>query len=119
MAQWARGAPLSFYRHRPASAPLADLIVDAIRWPGFACIDVLNPCVTFRPEQMAWKTMVRPSTLSVEQDRAAATALVRGDDGYSLGVLYRGDRAPLAPALKPQIAVADIEREFAIGAQEA
>jgi len=58
--------------------------------------------------------MVRPSTISVEQDRAAATAPVLADDGFSLGVLYRGDRAPAAPALKPTISVGDIEREFAI-----
>ena len=59
---------------------------------------------------------MRPSSISVEQDRAAATALVLGDDGFSLGVLYRGDRAPVAQTLKPLISVADIEREFAISA---
>jgi 2-oxoglutarate ferredoxin oxidoreductase subunit beta len=93
---------------------LADLILDGIRWPGFAFIEVMSPCVTFRPEQREWKKMVRPSTMTVEQDRAAATALVLADDGFSMGVLYRGDRAPVAPAMKPQIAVADIEREFAL-----
>jgi 2-oxoglutarate ferredoxin oxidoreductase subunit beta len=95
---------------------LADLILDGIRWPGFAFIEVLSPCVTFRPEQTGWKKLVRPSTLSIEQDRAAATALVLGDDGFSLGLLYRGDRAPVAPAVKPQISVADVEREFALRA---
>ena len=93
---------------------LSDLIVDAIRWPGFAFIEVLSPCVIFRPEQREWKKMVRPSAISVEQDRAAATALVLADDGFSLGVIYRGDRASIAPALKPEITVADVEREFAI-----
>ena len=93
---------------------LANLILDGIRWPGFAFIEVLSPCVTFRPEQREWKKKVRPSTMTVEQDRAAATALVLSDDGFSTGVLYRGDRAPVAPAMKPQIAVADIEREFAL-----
>jgi len=52
--------------------------------------------------------------MTVERDRAAATALVLSDDGFSMGVLYRGDRAPVAPAMKPQITVADIEREFAL-----
>ena len=93
---------------------LADLIVDAIRWPGFAFIEVLSPCVTFRPEQREWKKMVRPSAISIEQDRAAATALVLADDGFSMGVLYRGDRAPIAPALKPEISVADVEREVRV-----
>ncbi len=76
---------------------------------------MLSPCVTFRPEQRQWKTLVRPSAISIEQDRAAATALVLGDDGFSLGVLYRGDRAPVMPAPRPTMAVSDIEREFAIG----
>jgi len=93
---------------------LADLIVDGIRWPGFAFIEVLSPCITFRPEQMGWKKMVRPSALSIEQDRAAATALVLGDDGFSLGVLFRGERAPVASALQAQISISDIEREFAL-----
>jgi len=95
---------------------LADLIVAGIRWPGFAFVEVVSPCVTFRPEQMGWKKLVRPAALSVDQDRAAATALVLADDGFSLGVLFRGERAPAAPASKPQISIADIEREFALGA---
>ncbi len=94
---------------------LANLIVDGIRWPGFAFIEVLSPCITFRPEQSEWKKVVRPTSLTIEQDRAAATALVLGDDGFSMGVLYRGDRAAAAPALQPEISVADIEREFVIG----
>jgi len=93
---------------------LADLILDGIRWPGFAFIEVLSPCVTFRPEQSGWKKLVRPSAISVESDRAAATALVLADDGFSLGVLYRGDRAAVAPPQAPSIAVADIEREFTL-----
>jgi 2-oxoglutarate ferredoxin oxidoreductase subunit beta len=93
---------------------LADMIVDGIRWPGFAFIEVLSPCLTFRPEQREWKKAVRSSGLSIEQDRAAATALVLVDDGFSLGVLFRGDRAAVAPPLTPQISVADVEREFAL-----
>ncbi|MBS0534726.1 MAG: 2-oxoacid:ferredoxin oxidoreductase subunit beta [Proteobacteria bacterium] len=92
---------------------LAELIVDGLKWPGFAFIEVLSPCITFRPEQRDWKKMVRPSTLSVEQDRAAATALVLADDGFSLGVLYRGDRASIAPALPTETTMGDVEREFA------
>jgi 2-oxoglutarate ferredoxin oxidoreductase subunit beta len=71
--------------------------------------------VTFRAEQREWKKLVRRSAISVVQDRAAATALVLADDGFSMGVLYRGDRASIGPALKPEITVADVEREFALG----
>ncbi len=34
---------------------LADLIVQAVRHPGFSFVEVLSPCVTFRPEQRDWK----------------------------------------------------------------
>jgi 2-oxoglutarate/2-oxoacid ferredoxin oxidoreductase subunit beta len=93
----------------------AALIVEGMRWLGFAFIEVLSPCVTFRPEQAGWKKKVRHDVLSLEPDRAAATALALADDGFGLGVLFRGERAPAAPAAgRPQIEVADIEREFAL-----
>jgi len=93
---------------------LADLIVEGLRWPGFAFIEVLSPCVTFRPEQTAWKKQVRPLVRSVEEDRATAAALALADDGFGIGVLYRGERAAVTPPLQPQISVADIEREFGV-----
>jgi hypothetical protein len=45
------------------------------------------------------------------RERAVALA----DDGFSIGVLYRGERAVAAPPLQPQILVTDIEKEFALG----
>ena len=94
---------------------LADMIVEGLRWPGFAFIEVLSPCVTFRPEQMAWKKQVRSLPLAIEQDRAAAVGEALTDDGFGLGVLYRGERAPVAAPLQPQVTVGDIEREFVLG----
>jgi 2-oxoglutarate ferredoxin oxidoreductase subunit beta len=94
---------------------LSDLIVEGIRWPGFAVLEVLSPCVTFRPEQREWKHKVRPSTRCVEQDRAAATALALGDDGFSLGVLFRGERALSPGKVAPTRTVEEIEREFLLG----
>jgi len=98
---------------------LSDLIVEGIRWPGFAFIEVLSPCVTFRPEQRDWKGRVRPSTQSIEQDRATATARALGDDGFSLGVLFRGDRALNPGHADPTRTVAEIEQEFLLGARPA
>ena len=79
---------------------LAELIVEGIRWPGFAYIEVLSPCVTFRPEETAWKKLVRPDALATVPDRAAASAAVLADDGFGLGVLYRGERSA-APTRGP------------------
>lgn len=77
---------------------------------------MLSRCVTFRPEQCAWKKAVRSSSLSIEQDRTAATAPAPGDDGFSLGVLNRRERAAVTPPVKPQISVADVEGEPALRA---
>ena len=94
---------------------LAELIVEGIRWPGFAFVEVLSPCLTFRPAQAAWKKMVRPSTLPLQKDPAAATAAVLADDGFSLGVLYRGDCPPAPAAAKPYGSVGEIEQQFVLG----
>ena len=95
---------------------LAELIVEGIRWPGFALIEVLSPCITFRPEQAAWKKMVRPSTLPVQKDPAAAIAQVLADDGFGLGVFYRGECPPAPAAPAAETSLAEIERRFVVGA---
>lgn len=93
---------------------LAELIMNAICWPGFSFIEVLSPCVTFRPEQKEWKRSVRPSAISIEKDRAAATALVLSDDGFSLGVLFRGDRASIAGPPPATTSLSEIESQFLV-----
>ena len=39
----------------------AEIIAEAIRHPGFSFIEILSPCVTFRPEQREWKKLVHPA----------------------------------------------------------
>jgi 2-oxoglutarate ferredoxin oxidoreductase subunit beta len=95
---------------------LADLIVKGIRWPGFAFIEVLSPCITFRPEQFGWKEKVRREGMTVETERAAAVAAALNDDGFGLGVLFKGERAAVAAASKQTASLGDIERQFAIAA---
>jgi 2-oxoglutarate ferredoxin oxidoreductase subunit beta len=41
---------------------LAELIVAGLRYPGFSFLEVLSPCLTFRPEEAAWKGKVRKAT---------------------------------------------------------
>jgi 2-oxoglutarate/2-oxoacid ferredoxin oxidoreductase subunit beta len=94
---------------------LAEMIVQGIRWPGFAFIEVLSPCITFRPEEFDWKEKVRPSSFTIENDRSAATASILADDGFSLGILFKGERAALPKFGEPSATLADIERQFAIG----
>lgn len=93
---------------------LAELILAGIRWSGFAFIEVLSPCVTFRPEQFEWKEKVRIADSIVENDRAAAIAALLADDGYTLGLLFRGERAPLPGCSPARTTVGDIERQFVL-----
>jgi 2-oxoglutarate/2-oxoacid ferredoxin oxidoreductase subunit beta len=93
----------------------ADMIAEAIRTPGFSFIEILSPCVTFRPEQREWKKVVHPASVQWTDDPARAARRVMTDDGFNVGVLYKGDR----PAYQPPVGrarkrVADLEKEFAI-----
>jgi 2-oxoglutarate ferredoxin oxidoreductase subunit beta len=76
---------------------LADLIVRAVQHPGFSFVEVLSPCVTFRPEQKEWKKMVRPDAFKPTTDLSRAARRMLRDTGFDLGVLYATDRPPYAP----------------------
>ena len=94
---------------------LADIIVQAIETPGFSFIEVLSPCITFRPEQKDWKKMVRPGNLSSTADPALAARQIFADDGMNLGVLYAGERPPYQPPIgAARMTPAGLEAEFAL-----
>jgi 2-oxoglutarate/2-oxoacid ferredoxin oxidoreductase subunit beta len=94
---------------------LADILAQAIRHPGFSFVEILSPCVTFRPEQREWKAMVHPAAVDPTDDAARAARRIMTDDGFNIGVLYAGSRPPYpggaTPAKQP---VADLEAEFVL-----
>jgi 2-oxoglutarate ferredoxin oxidoreductase subunit beta len=92
----------------------AKLIAQGIRHPGFSFIEIMSPCVTFRPDQREWKGMVRPSPVAPTDDPARAARRIMTDDGFNMGVLYAGNRAPYQPRLAVTCTLAEIEREFAV-----
>ncbi|MCX8113553.1 MAG: 2-oxoacid:ferredoxin oxidoreductase subunit beta [Burkholderiaceae bacterium] len=93
----------------------AALIAQAIRHPGFSFVEVLSPCVTFRPEQRDWKTQVHASPVEETDDPVRAARRVMTDDGFNIGVLYAGNRAPYSPERRtPPAAVAELEAEFRV-----
>lgn len=79
---------------------LAQLIFEAMAFPGFAFIHVLSQCVTFVPEQTAWKQRVHPVE-GTPATAAEAAALIHADDGFGKGILYRNPR-PVWPRMHPQ-----------------
>jgi 2-oxoglutarate ferredoxin oxidoreductase subunit beta len=93
----------------------AQTIVEAIQHPGFSFIQVLSPCVTFRPEQRQWKKLVHPAPVEPTDDPARAARRLLTDDAYFTGVLYRGRRAPSEPAPQQTCEeVAALEKEFRV-----
>ncbi|MCL4747690.1 MAG: hypothetical protein KJZ83_20085, partial [Burkholderiaceae bacterium] len=93
----------------------AEILAKAIATPGFSFVEILSPCVTFRPEQREWKNVVRPSPVEPTDDPVRASRRLLSDDGFNIGVLYVGDRKPYAPPIgRVSQTPADLEKEFAL-----
>jgi 2-oxoglutarate ferredoxin oxidoreductase subunit beta len=93
----------------------ADIIAQAISTPGFSFVEVLSPCVTYRPEQREWKKAVRPAPVAQTDDPARAVRRIMTDDGFNIGILYSGARKPFQPPIGAgKATAADLEREFAL-----
>jgi len=93
----------------------AEIIAQGIRHPGFSFIEILSPCVTFRPDQREWKTLVHPASVQATDDAARAARRIMTDDGFNIGVLYAGGR-PAYPLQSGRVArpVAELEAEFSL-----
>lgn len=71
-----------------------EMIIEAIRHPGFSFVQILSPCVTFRPDQREWRQRVRSAPVATTDDPSRAARRIMTDDGFNLGILYQGDRPP-------------------------
>ena len=83
--------------------------MEAIRHPGFSMVQILSPCVTFRPEQREWKNMLipAPDAMQATSDSAQAARLLLTDEGVYTGILYVGRRPVYQP--KPESGITDIK----------
>lgn len=91
------------------------IISEAIRHPGFSLVHVLSPCITFNREQLEWKKMVRDAVVPTTNDAGKAARYLMSDDGFNLGILFKGDRLPYD--LKSEKTVdgpADLEAQFSV-----
>ena len=84
--------------------------------PGFSFVQVLSPCVTYRPEQKEWRNMVHPAPVEATGDAAQAARRLMTDDGFNIGVLYRGDREPYKLTQQADAAqqTADFTKQFEV-----
>ena len=91
----------------------ADVLVEAIKHPGFSFVEILSPCVTFRPDEKAWKDQVHAAPVTETSDQGKAARRLMTDDGFNLGILYRGTRTPYQPtAGKSDIDLSELEKDF-------
>jgi len=93
----------------------AEILARAIRHPGFSFVEILSPCVTFRPEQREWKAQTRPAPVASTGDPARAARRLMTDDGFNIGVLFEGDRptCPIGP-VPATCTPEQLEEEFAL-----
>ena len=93
----------------------ANILVEAIRHPGFSFVEVLSPCVTFRPDEREWKNRVHPAPVAATSDPAKAARRIMTDDGFNIGILYRGERRPYQiKAAAKAIEIGELEKDFAL-----
>ncbi|AKH20651.1 2-oxoacid:ferredoxin oxidoreductase subunit beta [Sedimenticola thiotaurini] len=80
---------------------LAQLLVEAIQYPGLAFVHVLSPCVTFQPEQKAWKQRVHQQTESTTDDPLVAAQRMLQGDPMTTGLIFR---TPASVISRPDVA---------------
>ena len=92
---------------------LTRLLVEAIEHPGFAFIQVLSGCVTYRPDQKSWKQEVHAlQTETPTDDPVRAAQVIQADDGLGSGVIY-AKRFPIwQPDNRKDSDLPTIEQEF-------
>ena len=91
------------------------IISEAIRHPGFSLVHALSPCITFNREQLEWKKMVRDAMVPTTSDAGKAARYLMTDDGFNLGILYKGDRPAYQTGNNRTVdSPADLELQFAV-----
>lgn len=109
----AAGAGFVARGHSGDPDALAEMIVEAVTWPGFAFVEVLTPCVAFREEETAWKRLVHPGNGFPGTDRAQAAAFA-AQDPFGTGIVFRAANQPMMQRLAPApVDIAAIAAEFA------
>lgn len=95
---------------------MARIILEAIMHPGFSLVQVLSPCVTFRPEQKDWKHQVRTPDYDATDDPAIAAGRLMADDGFDVGrILYKGNRPVFTPGADATGgSIESLEADFAL-----
>ncbi len=87
---------------------LTEILTAAIEHSGFSVVHVLCECVTYCPEQKAWKKLVQPFAEATTCDYIKAGQILEKDNGLHTGVLYKSERM-LWPGELPQASVQSLD----------
>jgi len=93
---------------------LTKLLVEAIQHPGFAFVQALSPCPTYRPEHKQWKKEVHGLEEGPTSDPGIAAQRLQADDGMSTGLLYQADVPVWQPENKVSCQSAALEKAFSV-----
>jgi len=93
---------------------LSKLFVEALQHPGFAFVQVLSPCVTFRPDEREWKQQIHPFAGAPSDDPIAAAAAIHGDDGFGTGLIFRQSHPLWPPACPADSSSTHFDSGFAL-----
>lgn len=93
---------------------LTELIVQAIKHPGFAFIHVLSPCTTFRPEQKQWKKDVHWQVQETTSDPVEAARRIAASDGVTTGILFRKELSDTQAQPGTTKTMAELSQEFLV-----
>ncbi len=90
-------------------------IVEAVNHPGFSFVEILSPCVTFRPDEREWKGAVHRASVDETDDPSRAARRIMTDDGMNTGILYRGHRKPYRAHVSDEVGdIAGLEAKFEV-----
>ncbi len=92
-----------------------ETIYQAINHPGFSFVEILSPCVTFRPDEKEWKNQVHEAGVPETDSAAQAARRIMTDDGMNTGILFRGRRKPYFASVSDQAGdLASLEQAFEV-----
>lgn len=93
---------------------LTQLIVEGINYPGFAFIQVLSPCTTFRPDQKAVKHKIHWQQEQPACDKAEAAHRIASSDGLTMGILFRKEMHVMQPPLEATVTLEHLTKGFMV-----
>ena len=91
---------------------LTRLITRGIEYPGFAFLEVLSPCTTFRPDEKEWKKQVSQSPDEPVSHAPDAAARIYALGEFLTGIVYEADQPPWRPAKGDARTIDEIAAEF-------